>query len=119
MTQQTQLSFLPDVLPDENPFAFRTVSRLRNDFKRRRRRGAGRRRPFSFVHTYRVFWTAFRAFAMARQDPVPCWRKQGRMLAPVVWGCRRGCKSTVSDPRGSVLARSCHRSLSPPFSPQP
>ena len=39
MTQQAQLPSLPDVLPDENPFAFRTVGRLRNDYKRRRRRG--------------------------------------------------------------------------------
>ncbi len=39
ITQQTQFPFFPDVLPDENPFAFQTVGRLRNDYKRRRRRG--------------------------------------------------------------------------------
>ncbi len=46
--------------------------------------GAGRRRLFYFV--YRVFRTGSCAFAMARQDPVPCWYKQGKMLAAVVLG---------------------------------
>ncbi len=29
----------PDVLPTANPFAFRAVRHLRNDYKRRRRQG--------------------------------------------------------------------------------
>ena len=78
-TRHTQLA-----LPDAIPFAIPDRRRLQNDCKRCRRRGR-KASPFYFVHTHRVLRTASRAFAMERQDPVPCRCRQGRMWGETDW----------------------------------
>ncbi len=66
MTQQTPTPTFPDVLPPENPFAFQTVGRLRNDYKQRRRqRPEGVAYPTSFT-PIESFRTASYVFAIAR-----------------------------------------------------
>jgi hypothetical protein len=78
---------------------------LRNDSKRRSEGGRKasplllRSHPWSLPE----YFPRIRDAAFWREDPVPCRCRQGRISA-VYRGCRRGCKSTASDSRRSVLA---------------
>ena len=106
----------PDVLPAAIVFAFRTVCRLHNGCKRRRRRGPEGVAHSTWFTPHRVFRTASGAFAMARQDPVPLLVQAGaecRSAGGVVGGCLM--RPTLE--ARCWLARAVETSLLSPFLP--